>query len=148
MRVVVVGGGGMRRCAGSADVRRAPHSHACPGGAAAGSNYPRELFDPHGFAASESFEAIAAAQQAAEDARAAVGAARTAVSFVSTGPQQVALFPPGTAPGLSAPPVSVSPLCPEYPNYAGRTYPPPLSNDSTVFTQVRSDGPSRKSRWD
>lgn len=67
----------------------------------AGSHYPRSLFDPHGFDASDDFEAIAIAQQAVEDTRAAAAAAgRSAVSFTSAGPQQVALFPPGTAAGL------------------------------------------------
>lgn len=66
-----------------------------------GSHYPRSVFDPHGFAASDDFEAIAMAQQAAEEARVAAAAGRTAVSFTSAGPQQVSLFPPGTAAGLA-----------------------------------------------
>ena len=77
-----------------------PLSPGCPTPLPAGSHYPPELFNPHGFEEADGFESIAAAQQAAEDARTAAASTRTAVGFVSSGLQQVALFPPGTVPGL------------------------------------------------
>jgi hypothetical protein len=100
---------------------------------------PPAVFDPRGYGAEEYFDALAAAQAVAGEARAAAHASRTAVAFVSAGTQlEAAGAPAGLWRGVGGAPPAAAAAAPTF---------APLREGGRP-TDGAQPPPQRRSRWE